>query len=138
MFASWTRRQSFDRAQTEGERDGFLKLITHSGGKLVGAKVVSRAAGETINELALAIDRGLKASDLVHDPCLPDLRLLSSAARRGGRPGCGHHRHSRPRPSHDSPLELIRDLLDQLKSTGSVIRPPTFRWGRRPPSERPP
>ncbi|MEO8745365.1 MAG: FAD-dependent oxidoreductase, partial [Candidatus Dormiibacterota bacterium] len=53
-----------DRAQTEGEREGFLKLITTSAGKLVGATAVSRAAGETINELALAIDRGLTVSDL--------------------------------------------------------------------------
>ena len=53
-----------DRAQTEDEREGFLKLVTHAGGRLVGATVVSRAAGETINEIALAIDRGLTVSDL--------------------------------------------------------------------------
>ena len=53
-----------DRAQTEDQRDGFLKLVTRAGGKLVGATAVSRAAGETINELALAIDRGLSVSDL--------------------------------------------------------------------------
>jgi pyruvate/2-oxoglutarate dehydrogenase complex dihydrolipoamide dehydrogenase (E3) component len=53
-----------DRAQTEDELDGFLKLITRDGGKVIGATVVSRAAGETINELALAIDRGLTVSDL--------------------------------------------------------------------------
>ena len=56
--------QRVDRAQTEDERDGFLKLITRAGGKLVGAVVVSRAAGETINELALAIDRELTMSEL--------------------------------------------------------------------------
>ena len=53
-----------DRAQTEGEAEGFLKLITTAAGKLVGATTVSRAAGETINELAVAIDRGLTLSDL--------------------------------------------------------------------------
>jgi pyruvate/2-oxoglutarate dehydrogenase complex dihydrolipoamide dehydrogenase (E3) component len=53
-----------DRAQTEDEREGFLKLVTRAGGKLVGATVVSRAAGESINELALAIDRGLTVSEL--------------------------------------------------------------------------
>jgi len=56
--------EQVDRAQTEGEREGFLKLVTDSKGKLVGATTVSRAAGETINELALAIDRGLTLSDL--------------------------------------------------------------------------
>lgn len=53
-----------DRAQTEDERDGFIKLISGGGGKLLGATVVSRAAGETINELALAVDRGLSLTDL--------------------------------------------------------------------------
>jgi pyruvate/2-oxoglutarate dehydrogenase complex dihydrolipoamide dehydrogenase (E3) component len=53
-----------DRAQTEGEREGFLKLVADAKGKLVGGTTVSRAAGETINELALAIDRGLTLSDL--------------------------------------------------------------------------
>ena len=53
-----------DRAETEGTTDGFLKLVSEAGGKLVGATVVSRAAGETVNELSLAIDRGLTVSDL--------------------------------------------------------------------------
>ena len=53
-----------DRAQTEDERDGFLKLVSRAGGRLVGATVVSRAAGETINELALAVDKGLSVADL--------------------------------------------------------------------------
>ena len=52
-----------DRAQTEDEREGFLKLIS-AGGKLIGAVVVSRAAGETISELAVAIDHGLTLSEL--------------------------------------------------------------------------
>lgn len=56
--------ERIDRAQTEDQREGFIKLITRSGGRIVGATVVSRAAGETINELALAIDRGLSVSDL--------------------------------------------------------------------------
>jgi pyruvate/2-oxoglutarate dehydrogenase complex dihydrolipoamide dehydrogenase (E3) component len=53
-----------DRAQTEGELRGFVKLIADAKGKLVGASVVSKVAGETINELALAIERGLTVSDL--------------------------------------------------------------------------
>ena len=56
--------EQVDRAQTEDERDGFIKLITGAGGRLLGATVVSRSAGETINELALAIDRGLSLADL--------------------------------------------------------------------------
>jgi len=53
-----------DRAHTDDQREGFLKLITAGRAKLVGAIVVSKVAGETINELALAIDRGLTLSDL--------------------------------------------------------------------------
>ncbi|GAC1670562.1 MAG: FAD-dependent oxidoreductase [Candidatus Dormibacteraceae bacterium] len=53
-----------DRAQTEDQRDGFLKLVTKHGGRLIGATVVAKAAGETINELALAVDQGLSVSDL--------------------------------------------------------------------------
>jgi pyruvate/2-oxoglutarate dehydrogenase complex dihydrolipoamide dehydrogenase (E3) component len=43
-----------DRAQTTGELDGFIKLITRND-TLVGATVVAPVAGEIINELALAI-----------------------------------------------------------------------------------
>jgi pyruvate/2-oxoglutarate dehydrogenase complex dihydrolipoamide dehydrogenase (E3) component len=56
--------EQVDRAQTEDVREGFLKLVTGANGRLVGATVVSRGAGETINELAVAIDRGLTLSDL--------------------------------------------------------------------------
>jgi len=53
-----------DRAQTEGATDGFLKLVSRADGGLVGATAVSPTAGETINELSVAIDRGLTVSDL--------------------------------------------------------------------------
>jgi pyruvate/2-oxoglutarate dehydrogenase complex dihydrolipoamide dehydrogenase (E3) component len=53
-----------DRAQTERSTDGFLKLVSGADGRLVGATIVSPAAGETVNELGVAIDRGLTVSDL--------------------------------------------------------------------------
>ncbi len=53
-----------DRAQTANELNGFLKLMTQSGGRLVGATVVGSNAGETINELSLAIEQKLTTSDL--------------------------------------------------------------------------
>jgi pyruvate/2-oxoglutarate dehydrogenase complex dihydrolipoamide dehydrogenase (E3) component len=53
-----------DRAQTEAATDGFLKLVSRADGVLVGATAVSPAAGETMNELSVAIDRGLTLSDL--------------------------------------------------------------------------
>jgi pyruvate/2-oxoglutarate dehydrogenase complex dihydrolipoamide dehydrogenase (E3) component len=46
--------ERIDRAQTTGELDGFIKLVTRND-TLVGATVVAPAAGEVINELALAI-----------------------------------------------------------------------------------
>jgi pyruvate/2-oxoglutarate dehydrogenase complex dihydrolipoamide dehydrogenase (E3) component len=46
--------ERIDRAQTTGELDGFIKLVTHND-TLVGATVVASVAGEVINELALAI-----------------------------------------------------------------------------------
>jgi pyruvate/2-oxoglutarate dehydrogenase complex dihydrolipoamide dehydrogenase (E3) component len=53
-----------DRAQTDRSTEGFLKLVSRADGRLVGATVVSPAAGETVNELGVAIDRGLTVSDL--------------------------------------------------------------------------
>lgn len=44
-----------DRAQAEGETDGFLRLVTRGGGKLVGATVVAPNAGELIATYALAL-----------------------------------------------------------------------------------
>lgn len=53
-----------DRARTEGETEGFAKLVTAPNGKLLGAAIVSPHAGELIAECALALNQGLKASDL--------------------------------------------------------------------------
>ncbi|MBI3977902.1 MAG: FAD-dependent oxidoreductase, partial [Chloroflexi bacterium] len=56
--------ERIDRAQTAGERTGFLKLVARPNGILTGATVVGSAAGELINELALAVDRRLTLADL--------------------------------------------------------------------------
>lgn len=45
-----------DRAITEGEREGFAKIITEKrGGKILGATIVASRAGELINEVTLAM-----------------------------------------------------------------------------------
>jgi pyruvate/2-oxoglutarate dehydrogenase complex dihydrolipoamide dehydrogenase (E3) component len=52
-----------DRARLAGHADGFVKLVTArrrglgwtGGGRLVGAQIVGRSAGELIHECALAI-----------------------------------------------------------------------------------
>ena len=55
-----------DRPVIDGAQEGFTKIVSRKSGKLVGATVVSPRAGETIHELALAIDRGLKLGDLAN------------------------------------------------------------------------
>ena len=56
--------EDIDRARTEGETEGFAKIVTDPRGKLLGAGIVAPHAGELIAEYALAITRGLKAADV--------------------------------------------------------------------------
>jgi pyruvate/2-oxoglutarate dehydrogenase complex dihydrolipoamide dehydrogenase (E3) component len=49
-----------DRAITDGEEEGFVKLHVREGtGKILGATVVARHAGDLINEISLAMTAGL-------------------------------------------------------------------------------
>jgi pyruvate/2-oxoglutarate dehydrogenase complex dihydrolipoamide dehydrogenase (E3) component len=48
-----------DRAQTERETAGHIKVLTDRRGKILGATIVSAAAGEQITTWTLAIGRGL-------------------------------------------------------------------------------
>jgi pyruvate/2-oxoglutarate dehydrogenase complex dihydrolipoamide dehydrogenase (E3) component len=52
-----------DRARTDSADDGAIVLVTAKG-RLVGAHALAPAAGELINELAVAIQRGMKLADL--------------------------------------------------------------------------
>jgi pyruvate/2-oxoglutarate dehydrogenase complex dihydrolipoamide dehydrogenase (E3) component len=53
-----------DRAVTESDTDGFIKVVHKKDGTVVGATVVAKRAGESIHEWALAISNKLKMSDL--------------------------------------------------------------------------
>ncbi|HEV7217747.1 MAG TPA: hypothetical protein VGN39_02650, partial [Terriglobales bacterium] len=54
-----------DRAVVDGEVNGFARVHTNkSNGRILGATLVSRHAGESIGELVLAIQRKLKIADL--------------------------------------------------------------------------
>ena len=44
-----------DRARTDGETEGFVKLVTARGGRLVGATIVASSAGEMSATYALAL-----------------------------------------------------------------------------------
>ncbi|HEU0058993.1 MAG TPA: FAD-dependent oxidoreductase [Hyphomicrobiaceae bacterium] len=48
-----------DKAQTERATDGFVKVITDAKGRIVGAGVVGRLAGEVIQMWCLAVSQGL-------------------------------------------------------------------------------
>jgi pyruvate/2-oxoglutarate dehydrogenase complex dihydrolipoamide dehydrogenase (E3) component len=49
-----------DRAQAERATDGFVKVVTDAKGKILGASVVGRLAGEVIQMWCLALSQGLK------------------------------------------------------------------------------
>lgn len=49
-----------DRAQAERATNGHIKVITSKGGKILGASIVGKHAGELIQMWSLAISQGLK------------------------------------------------------------------------------
>jgi len=53
-----------DRAVTDHDRHGFIKVVHQPNGKVLGAQIVAARAGEMIAELALAIEQHLKLADL--------------------------------------------------------------------------
>ena len=53
-----------DRAITDGEEEGFLKLLIVRG-RVAGASLVCAQAGELIHELALAMQVKAKAGDIM-------------------------------------------------------------------------
>jgi pyruvate/2-oxoglutarate dehydrogenase complex dihydrolipoamide dehydrogenase (E3) component len=56
--------RAVDRAATDGDTDGFVKLVSGRDGRLLGAAIVGLHAGEYINELALAMRHGLGLAEL--------------------------------------------------------------------------
>jgi pyruvate/2-oxoglutarate dehydrogenase complex dihydrolipoamide dehydrogenase (E3) component len=54
-----------DRAVTDGDEEGFLKIHVKDGtDEILGATIVARHAGEMINELSLAITAGIGLAEL--------------------------------------------------------------------------
>ncbi|MGI8786867.1 MAG: dihydrolipoyl dehydrogenase family protein [Pyrinomonadaceae bacterium] len=69
-----------DRAHTEGEPEGFAKIILHKK-RIVGAHIVGLRAGEIIHEFVLAMTRNLSLADLseaIH--VYPTLSKITQAA----------------------------------------------------------
>ncbi|MDX1522425.1 MAG: hypothetical protein R3264_12435, partial [Anaerolineae bacterium] len=53
-----------DRAVSDGETDGFVKVVHKKNGKILGATIVAARAGEIITEYAIALKHNLKLLDL--------------------------------------------------------------------------
>lgn len=53
-----------DRAVVEAETDGFTRVVVDRKRRIVGATVVGPRAGETLGELAIAVQQGLRTRDL--------------------------------------------------------------------------
>lgn len=54
-----------DRAQTEAETDGFIKLVTTGRqDRTLGATIVASRAGDVANQFAVAVEAGMGLSDL--------------------------------------------------------------------------
>lgn len=99
-----------DRALAAREHtdEGFIKLVHDPGGTIYGAQIVGPEAGETVNEVAVAMRHGLKLGDLgtaIH--AYPTLGMGLQQAALTWRIG-------------SRPARLVRRALR-----------PLFRWQRR-------
>ena len=63
--ASTLLMEQVDRALTEGNACGFIKLVHQRKGSLLGATIVGARAGEMLQEWTIAMDQGLRVADLV-------------------------------------------------------------------------
>jgi pyruvate/2-oxoglutarate dehydrogenase complex dihydrolipoamide dehydrogenase (E3) component len=69
-----------DRARAEGEREGLVKLIASPNGRLFGAAICGRAAGEMIPLWTLALKEKMKLSKIAS--LVTPYPTLSEASRR--------------------------------------------------------
>ncbi len=69
-----------DRAQTERETDGLVKVITDSGGRILGAAIVGPHAGDLIQPWCLALSRRLKIAAMAS--YVPPYPTLGEASKR--------------------------------------------------------
>ena len=70
-----------DRAQTERQTEGFLKVITTRGGRILGASMVGHNAGELIQMWSLAMQKGIGIKDMASITCpYPTLAEINKRA----------------------------------------------------------
>ncbi|MFN8524996.1 MAG: FAD-dependent oxidoreductase [Chloroflexota bacterium] len=63
MVTRWPIER-IDRAQTDEDRVGFIKVVHRANGEILGAHIVAARAGEMIHEFVLAMEHKLKLGDL--------------------------------------------------------------------------
>lgn len=63
MTCEWPMAR-VDRARTEGDEAGFMKLVHRKNGLILGATIVAGRAGEMIHEWVVAMHKGIKIGDL--------------------------------------------------------------------------
>jgi len=61
--ARW-RLDHLDRAMTDQDLRGFIKVVHRPDGQILGAQIVAARAGEIVHQLSLAIDRRIKLGQL--------------------------------------------------------------------------
>ena len=87
MTCEWPMER-VDRARTEGDTTGFLKLVHQKDGTLLGTTIVAARAGEMLHEWILALDRGLKVGDVARAihvyPTYATASMQAAAAIRVG------------------------------------------------------
>lgn len=59
-----TPAASIDRAVTENDNEGFVRLLTRRDGTIIGATIVASRAGEALAELALAVSQEMSVAQL--------------------------------------------------------------------------
>jgi len=78
--------KNVDRARTEFNIHGFLKIIYHRNGTILGVTIVGARAGETINEWSLAMQKKMKVMELSNSihvyPTFSILNMQASASIR--------------------------------------------------------
>jgi len=63
VIARWNLSR-VDRAVCDNDLNGFIKIIAKNDGTILACTIVAERAGETINEVAVAMKRGLKIDDI--------------------------------------------------------------------------
>jgi pyruvate/2-oxoglutarate dehydrogenase complex dihydrolipoamide dehydrogenase (E3) component len=84
MTCEWPM-EHVDRAQTERETAGFIKLVHRKDGTLRGATIVAGRAGEMIHEWIVALEHGLKVGDLASMQVAAEIRVAQLLSSTSGR-----------------------------------------------------